>query len=125
MPAPEPLVKALKEFRRRLAAMTGWIFPGVRLPEQPTDRHLFDKWLMVAEKRAHVPKLKGGIWHPYRRKWATERKYLPLKDVAEAGGWKDTETLLACYQQPDDETLLAVMSEPRKVHDAAIVGAST
>jgi len=52
-----------------------------------------------------------------RRKWATERKYLPLKDVAAAGGWRDTETLLTSYQQPDDETLLAVMNEERKVRD--------
>jgi len=36
-----------------------------------------------------------------------------LKDVAAAGGWKDTETLLTCYQQPDADTLLAVMSEPK------------
>jgi hypothetical protein len=55
------------------------------------------------------------------RGWrATERKHHSLKDVAAAGGWKDTETLLTCYQQPDAETLLAVMSEERKVRDAAL-----
>lgn len=37
-----------------------------------------------------------------------------------SGALKDTETLLACYQQPDTETLLAVMSEQRKVRDAAL-----
>ena len=41
-----------------------------------------------------------------------------LKDVAAAGGWKDTDTLLRCYQQPDKETLLAVMSEERKLREA-------
>jgi hypothetical protein len=75
---------------------------------------------MVAERVARLPKLEGGLWHPYRRKWATERKHLPLKDVAAAGGWKDTETLLTCYQQPDNETLLAVMSEQRKVRETAL-----
>ena len=45
---------------------------------------------------------------------------MSLKDVAEAGGWKDTETLLTCYQQPDRESLLEVMSEPRKVRDASV-----
>ena len=39
---------------------------------------------------------------------------------AAAGGWKDVETLLTCYQQPDAETMLAVMSEPKKVRDAAL-----
>jgi hypothetical protein len=43
-----------------------------------------------------------------------------LKDVAAAGGWQDTETLLKCYQQPDNETLLAVMSEERKVRDKVL-----
>ncbi len=48
--------------------------------------------------------LAGGLWHPYRRKWATERKHLSLKDVAAAGGWRDVETLLTCYQQPDQDS---------------------
>jgi hypothetical protein len=84
------------------------------------DRHLFNKWLVVAEETAGLPKLRGSLWHAYRRKWATERKGHPLKDVAEAGGWKDTETLLRCYQQPDSETLLAVMSETRKVREKGV-----
>jgi AraC-like DNA-binding protein len=78
-----------------------------------------NKWLHVAERKAKLPNLEGGLWHPYRRKWATERKHHSLKDVAAAGGWKDTETLLTCYQQPDADTLLAVMSEPKKMRDAA------
>jgi hypothetical protein len=81
------------------------------------DRHLFDKWLTVAETKAELPKLDGGLWHTYRRKWATERKHLPLKDVAAAGGWNDVDTLLTVYQQPDPATLLMVMSEPRKVSE--------
>ena len=31
-----------------------------------------------------------------------------------------TPTLLTCYQQPDAGTLLAVMSEPKKMRDAAL-----
>jgi hypothetical protein len=86
------------------------------------DRHLFKKWLRHAETKANLPKLVGGLWHPYRRKWATERKALPITDVAAAGGWRDTGTLLECYQQPTNDVLLAVMSEPKKVRDAAVVG---
>jgi len=37
---------------------------------------------------------------------------LPLKDVAAAGGWRDTSTLLR-YQQPDEETLRAVVEFQR------------
>jgi hypothetical protein len=39
---------------------------------------------------------------------------LPITDVAATGGWKDTETLLTCYQRADTQTLLAVMAEERK-----------
>jgi len=44
-----------------------------------------------------------------RRKWATERKHLPLKDVAAAGGWLDTRSLEQCYRQADEATLLRVV----------------
>lgn len=80
---------------------------------------MFNKWLRVAEVHADLPKLKGGLWHPYRRKWATERKHRSPTDVAAAGGWKDLDTLLRCYQQPDDESLLAVMIEGRKLRERA------
>jgi hypothetical protein len=75
---------------------------------------LLTQWLAVAEGEGKLPKLAGGLWHPYRRKWASERMHLPLKAVADAGGWKDIATLTTCYQHTDDVTLLAVMSEPRK-----------
>jgi integrase len=117
IPVPASLLEELKQFRRKLGAVGGWLFAADHNPERPMDRHLFDRWLMVAEGAAKLPKLEGGLWHPYRRKWATERKGHSLKDVAAAGGWQDTETLLKCYQQPDNETLLAVMSEERKLRE--------
>jgi len=40
--------------------------------EAPMDRHLADRWLAHAEGKAKLPKLAGGLWHPYRRQWATE-----------------------------------------------------
>ena len=120
IPVPAALIEELRQFRRQLGALGGFVFAGERKPDQAMDRNLFDKWLAFAERDAELSKLEGGLWHPYRRKWATERKHLSLKDVAAAGGWKDVETLLTCYQQPDQETLLAVMSEPRKLHDRAV-----
>lgn len=77
MPVPQALAHELQAFRRRLGAVAGWVFPGERKLHQPTDRHQFDRWLTVAEQEAKLPKLEGGLWHPYRRKWATERKDLP------------------------------------------------
>ena len=68
-----------------------------------------ENWLLRAYALAGLTKLRGGLWHPFRRKWATERKPYPLRDVAEAGGWSDVQTLLTCYQQPDAETLRMVI----------------
>jgi hypothetical protein len=67
------------------------------------------------EAAAALAPLDGSDFHAYRRAWATARKHLPLKDVAEAGGWRTTDTLLRCYTQADEATMLAVVSETRKV----------
>jgi hypothetical protein len=40
-----------------------------------------------------------------RRKFATEMKATSLKDLCALGGWKDHDTILKCYQQPDAETM--------------------
>jgi hypothetical protein len=41
------------------------------------------------------------MWHWIRRKWATEPKGYPVKDVAAAGGWKTEEVVVMSYQQVD------------------------
>jgi hypothetical protein len=73
------------------------------------------EFLRRAEVAAKVERLDGGLWHAYRRKWATERKGFPLKDLCAAGGWKDVTTLLTCYQHADDATMLKVMDSPLKL----------
>src|SRR3989440_4021638 len=87
----------------------------------PVTRHLAAYWLKEAFQRGQVPKPAGGLWHMFRRAWATERKHLPLKDVAAAGGWRDTSTLLR-YQQPDEATLRAVVEYERPTCGRAFWG---
>ncbi len=120
VPMPQSFMDTMREYQRRLGAITGPIFAAPEARDGIMDRHLFDKWLNHAEKIAKLPKLDGSLWHAYRRKWATERKQSNPKDVAAAGGWKDVSTLLEVYQQSDTESVLAVMSEPRKLRDRAI-----
>jgi len=122
VPATDALLGELRTLQRKLGAVGGWICADDRDSTQPLDRHTMSGLLERAEKDAELPKLDGGLWHPYRRKWATERKHLPFTDVAAAGGWANTATLLTCYQQPTNDALLAVMSEERKVRDVAVVG---
>lgn len=121
IPIPQSLVTEVKAFRVRLGgAFGGLMFPSASNRDVAVDRHEFRTWLEGAESRAGLPKLEGGLWHAYRRAWATSRKHLPVSDVAAAGGWKDVTTLLRCYTQADNDTILAVMSDPKKVMERAI-----
>jgi len=69
-------------------------FPSPKAPTKPCNRHLFDAWLRRAYKLAKIVPQRRGMWHSIRRKWATERKGYPVKDVAAAGGWKTEEVLV-------------------------------
>jgi integrase len=115
-----PILSALRDELRSFRVKLGGAFGGLLFPS-PVDStvaaqtDVLSGLLLEAEAHAKLPKLDGSLWHAYRRKWATERKHLPLKDVADAGGWSEVSTLLRCYTQSDDKTMLAVMSEPRKV----------
>ncbi len=123
IPAPPALIAELQSFRVKLGgAFGGLLFPSVQDAAVPIRRDVLGQWLVQAEKKAKLPKLEGGAWHPYRRAWATSRKHLPTVDVAQAGGWSDLNTLMKCYQQADSDTLLAVMLEPKKVSDRAKTG---
>lgn len=86
--------------------------------ERPVSYEQASKWLRKAERLAKVKKQDGSLWHAYRRGWATARKNLPAKDVAFAGGWKNAATLQGIYQQPDEDTMLRVVSEPVRLREA-------
>ena len=60
-------------------------------------------WWVRGEKLAGLKPVERRGWHSLRRKFATDmRTRLPLKDLCEAGGWKDPQTILRCYQQADE-----------------------
>lgn len=120
IPMPSQFMEQVRDYQRRLGAIAGPVFAAGASKDGMMDRHLFDKWLSHAERVAKLPKLDGSLWHAYRRKWATERKQSNPKDVAAAGGWKDVATLLEVYQQADEQSVLAVMSEPKKLRERGI-----
>ncbi|HEY4306544.1 MAG TPA: hypothetical protein VGM82_18860 [Gemmatimonadaceae bacterium] len=84
-------------------------FPAVEDEKRPLSRSSATKWLRVAEQRAELPKLRGSLWHAYRRLWATERKSLPDVDVAEAGGWNGTKAMKLAYQHATPAGVLAAV----------------
>lgn len=121
IPVPESLANEVKGFRVKLGGAFGvLVFPSAKDRNVPVSADNLSDWLLKAEMHAKLPKLKGGLWHPLRRAWATSRKHLPVSDVAQVGGWKDIGTLLRCYTQADNHTMLAVMNEPTKVSEKAV-----
>lgn len=95
-----------------------FLFPAVNNRENHLAVEVASAWLIEAERRAGLQKHNGSLWHAYRRMWATARKHLPLKDVAAAGGWTDTETLLACYQHADQATMFKIVTEAAVLREA-------
>lgn len=123
VPASRAAMEALTGFR---AAHPGLgevpIFPHPRQRRhrgKPVDRHLAAYWLKRAYELSGLQKPDGSLWHAFRRSWATERKDLPVKDVAAAGGWKDIMTLMGCYQQADEETMRSVVEYKKPQHRAS------
>lgn len=96
-----------------------YLFPAVNDPKKPIALAVASAWLLEAERLAGVGKQNGSLWHAYRRKWATERKFLSAAVVAAAGGWSDQNTLTQIYQQADRETMYRVVSEPAKLRERA------
>src|SRR5205807_9015925 len=110
--SPLPLLEALPP-STTLFRSSALVFPMRNDPNRPVSRQLAADWLKRAYRYAKIERPKGGLWHPFRRKFATERKFYPLRDVADAGGWKDVGTLLTCYQLSDEDTIRAVMDNPK------------
>lgn len=78
----------------------------------PMRRDVAARMLLRAEQLAGLPKLVGGVFHPYRRLWVTERNHLSAKIVAAAGGWKDPKTL-QIYEQPEAAAVLRAVQNER------------
>ncbi len=72
-------------------------------------------WWDVAEKRAQLPSVVGRGFHSLRRKFATEMKHAPLKDLCHLGGWKSPTTVVTVYQQPDAATQFDALRSRRRV----------
>jgi integrase len=86
--------KLLIALRNHPRDTSEWLFPSDRIHSRPLGREVFVKWWGDLEQLAGLAHIHLRGWHSIRRKWATERKREPVTDVAAAGGWKSTQTLL-------------------------------
>lgn len=88
------------------------LFPKRQAPARPMSKMDASYLLRRAETAAKLPKLERGLFHPYRRLFAVERKHLPDVDVARAAGWRDLATMKRSYQQADPATTLRAIENP-------------
>ena len=99
-------VDALREARKRHDGIGDvYVFRSPKEAGEPVSAHLARDWWERGEVAAGWTHEPGRGWHSLRRKWATEMKHTPIKDLMALGGWKDPTTLTKIYQQPDTVTM--------------------
>jgi integrase len=95
----EAAVAALVKARHKAATIgKGYVFPSLRDPGKPVGKECVAKVWGELERAAGVSHRKGLGWHSLRRKFATDWKSLPLRDIMELGGWRSQFTIARCYQ---------------------------
>ncbi len=115
-PLTQEAVEAFRELQKVCPGIgEAWVFPSPEDPSKPCSRHLFGDWWPKGEGLAGLPHEKGMGWHSLRRKFATELKDTPLKDLCQLGGWKSPQTVLTCYQQPDQDTMRRSLEARRPI----------
>lgn len=115
-PLSKLAVRELRRARRERSAIgDGWLFPSPSAPSEAVSRHLVRDWWQKLEKAAKVAAEPGRGWHALRRKFATELKHVPTKDLQALGGWKDHQTILTCYQRADEGSMKEALRTRREL----------
>lgn len=104
--------------RSSVADAGNWVFPAPTTPSEPLSRHLARDWWERTEAAAGVARVPGRGWHSLRRKFATELKGASLKDLCALGGWKDHNTVLKCYQEPDPKAMRLALENRATLRNA-------
>jgi integrase len=106
LPMSEQLAERLARVHEERGRPTsGWVFPAITNESKPVDKRVLTDWMAKAEEKAQLPKLKGGVFHPFRRKFASDLQTEPVKQVMILGGWADQKTMQTCYVQVSDDQL--------------------
>jgi integrase len=112
------------ERKKNPAVGEAWIFPAPgnvdrpERPPEPVSRHLVRDWWERAETLAELAHESRMGWHSLRRKFATELKTKPLKDLCALGGWKGPQTLFMCYQREDEGTMREALATRKALRAA-------
>ncbi len=115
-PLTDEAIAALEKVRARNPARgTAPVLPSTQDPSICVRRWMLDDRWRRAERLAGLEPKRGRGWHSLRRKFASDLMDLPLKVLCQLGGWKDAQTVLRCYQQPDEVQLRNALDSRRGV----------
>ena len=77
------------------------------------------RWWKRAEELARLEPKWGRGWHSLRRKFASDLMDLALNVLCDLGGWKTAQTVLQCYQRPDEDRLRKALEAYRETSSAS------
>ena len=107
---------ALEEARKRNPRIGDTpLLPAARNPSACVGSALARVWWKNAQNLAGLDPKPGRGWHSLRRKFASDLMDQPLKVLCELGGWKTAQTVLQCYQRPDEGQLRKALERRRRI----------
>jgi hypothetical protein len=66
-----------------------------------------------AQLLAGLPPVKGGGYHPFRRKFGNELRHVAPSDLLDLAGWNDYRTVLTCHQTANEGAMRAALEDRR------------
>ena len=116
-PLTEEALGAFEEVRKHNPGIgDAWVFPAPRNVSEACRKDLMTRLWKRAEALAGLEPIHWLGWHSLRRRFATDLKQIPLRDLCDLGGWKDPDTVVKCYQTADEEDLRKAIRARRSVH---------
>ena len=119
-PVTAEVLAVLEEARRQNPGIGDVpLLPAPKDPSTCVSRSLARDWWKKAQTLAGLEPKRGRGWHSLRRKFASDLMNQPLKVLCELGGWKTPQTVLQCYQRPDEDRLRKALEAYREVGSAS------
>ena len=113
-PLTDAAIAALGEARRTSPGVgEAWVFPAPRDESREVARDLMTGWWKRAEEEAGLERIRWLGWHSLRRRFGTDLKDVPLRELCDLGGWKDPDTVVRCYQRSDQQDLREALARRR------------
>jgi hypothetical protein len=86
-----------------------YLVPSPKDPALPLTKDIATRWLLQGGTARRAPEIGARVLASLPAEVGDGTETPVRVDVAAAGGWTGTDTLVRCYQQADNATMLAVV----------------